>query len=64
LPAEALRYFIAHDAEFVAIGIAEVIAQEANKYGVKKSNFSIYYYTDYPDVSPLIFVPEIEDVKG
>jgi hypothetical protein len=30
----------------------------------KKGNFSICYNMDYPDVRPLIFVPEIEDVKG
>ena len=30
----------------------------------KKSNFSICYNTDYPDVRPLIFVSDIENVKG
>jgi len=64
LPTKALRYFITSDAEFITVGITAVIAQEANKYSAKKSNFSICYNTDYPDVSPLIFVPEIEDVKG
>jgi len=65
LPTEALMYFIASNAEFLAI--ADCWSNHTRDYYVwskKKSNFSVRYNTDYSDVRPLIFVPEIEDVKA
>ena len=44
--------------------VAKLIAQTLLHMEERKSDFLICYNTDYPDVRPLIFVPEIEDVKG